>query len=312
MKYTLLFVAAIGCYAQNVSNLSAEIQRAPTATLYADRAAAYLAAGDARGALADTDRALDKDALNVRALSLRAQANAKLGRHSAAVTDLSGAIALAPTDAALYVARSEAYATIGDQPRALADRNEALRLDPTVVAALDRKPAVVAAPEPVAVVTAPPPAREPTVITPPPPIKPRSAKQGATKAPPATVPAITPAPAASSAAPALDTSSDTSPDDHYQVAKGLLGAGKYREAIAEMTEAIAAQPNNSVFYNTRGYAYYLTKDVKKALQDYDEALKLNPSYLNATHNRALARKASGDVAGAKADQQREAALSRKK
>ncbi len=295
----MLFAAVTGCYAQNVSTLSAEIQRAPSATLYAERAAAFLAAGDARGALADTDRALDKDALNVKALVLRAQANSKLNRFSAAVTDLSGAIALSPTDAALYVARSEAYTAIGDQPRALADRNEALRLDPNIAATLDRKPAAPApAPEQVAVV-APPPAREPTLITPPP----AAPKVQPAKAPAATAPAV--------AAPAPSATVDASADAHYQRAKTLINDRKYVEAIAAMDEAIKAQPKNAIYFNTRGYARYLAKDVKGAVKDYDEAIKLNPDYLNATHNRSLARRAAGDIPGADADKLREAELSKK-
>lgn len=302
MKYAFLFAAFTGCYAQNVSTLSAEIQRAPSATLYAERAAAYLAAGDARGALADTDRALDKDALSVRALVLRAQANSKLNRFSAAVTDLSGAIALAPTDAALYIARSEAYTAVGDQPRALADRTEALRLDPT--ASFDRKPTAAApAPEQVAVVAPPPPAREPTVVTPPPPPAPQAApKAQPAKAPAATAPAVAPTPA-----PATDASADA----HYQRAKTLINDRKYTEAVTEMNEAIKAQSQNAIYFNTRGYARYLAKDVKGAVVDYDEAIKLNPDYLNATHNRSVARRAAGDIAGADADKQREAELSKK-
>lgn len=299
MKYALLLVAVTGCFAQNVSTLSAEIQRAPSAKLYAERAAAYLAAGDARGALADTDRALDKDALSVRALVLRAQANSKLNRFSAAVTDLTGAIALAPTDAALYVARSEAYTAIGDQPRALADRAEALRLDPNAASLLERKPAAPA-PEQVAVV-APPPAREPTVVTPPPPAAPAPKAQPA-KAPVATAPAVVSTPV-----PSVDVSADA----HYQRAKTLINERKYTEAVTEMNEAIKAQPRNAIYFNTRGYARYLAKDVKGAVVDYDEAIKINPDYLNATHNRSVARRAAGDVAGADADKQREAELSKK-
>jgi hypothetical protein len=50
--------------------------------------------------------------------------------------------------------------------------------------------------------------------------------------------------------------------------------------------------------------------MKRALQDYDEAIRLNPEYLNATHNRAAARRAAGDNAGADADRRREAELTK--
>jgi tetratricopeptide (TPR) repeat protein len=291
MTYVLLFAVATTCFAQSVSTLSTELQKSPSASRYADRAAAYLAAGDPKGALADTDRALDKDALNVRALVLRAQANSKLNRFSAAITDLSGAIALSPNDAALYMARSYAYASISDEPRALADRNEALRLDANVVATMDRKLTEAPAPVQVAAV-APPPTRETTVVIPPP----TAPKTAPTKPPVATAPHV---------------STEATSTDPYQRAKTLLNEGKNSDAVAAMDEAIQAQPKNPVFYNTRGYARFLAKDIKGALQDYDEAIKLNPDYLNATQNRATARRAAGDKAGSDADKKRAAELSKK-
>lgn len=283
MKYGILILAATCCTGQNISTLTAQIQRTPTAALYVERASAYLAAGDARQAVADSDRALDRDALSVRALTLRAQGNMKLGRNSDAVTDLTGAIALAPTDATLYMTRAAAYAAIGDQPRALADRNEALRLDPSAVP--------VAAPEPVAVAAvATPPAPAPPVKPVPPPAKPAPAAK-----PTATAPVV-----------AVETA-----DSHYQRGKALLNQGKYVDAVAALNEAIKLEPTNPILFNTRGYASYLAKDVKKALADYDQAIKLNPDYLNATHNRAVARRAAGDAAGADADKKREAELTQK-
>ncbi len=296
MKYGILLAAALGCCAQSISSLTAEIQRTPTATLYVQRASAYLTAGDARAALADADRALDRDALSVRALTVRGQANTKLGRFSSTVADLTGAIALAPIDAALYLARSEAYAAIGDQPRAEADRNEARRLDPSIALP------PLAAPAPSTPIA--PPAKTPPqqTTTPPPPAK------------PVVLQAAVPDPAVTAKSPATPAppNAGASSESHYQTAKKLLDQRKLPEAIAELDEAIKLSPANPILFNTRGYAYYLAKDTKRALQDYDEAIRLNPDYLNATHNRALARKNAGDAAGAEADRKREAELSKKR
>jgi len=107
------------------------------------------------------------------------------------------------------------------------------------------------------------------------------------------------------------TASPGTTDSRYQRAKELLNKGNHADALTELNEAIKAQPTNPILFNTRGYAYYLAKDPKRAIQDYDAALKLNPDYLNATHNRAIARKAAGDKAGSDADRLREVELGKK-
>ena len=52
----------------------------------------------------------------------------------------------------------------------------------------------------------------------------------------------------------------------------------------------------------------MLRQYPRALQDLDEAIRLNPSYPNALRNRALARRAAGDVAGSAEDLAREQAL----
>jgi tetratricopeptide (TPR) repeat protein len=54
-------------------------------------------------------------------------------------------------------------------------------------------------------------------------------------------------------------------------------------------------------YNARGFAYYLEHDYQRALVDLDEAIRLNPQYLNAYQNRSRSRKAAGDTQGSAAD-----------
>jgi tetratricopeptide (TPR) repeat protein len=67
----------------------------------------------------------------------------------------------------------------------------------------------------------------------------------------------------------------------------------YREAIEELSLAIAADPTFALAYNARGFAYYLLREYPRALADFDKAIELNPGYKNALDNREAARRATG-------------------
>jgi tetratricopeptide (TPR) repeat protein len=277
-------------HAESIQNLTAQIQKKPSAALYMDRGAAYLDAGDAKQAVADFDRALDQNAVNVQALRLRAVAQTKLGHSSNAITDLSSAIALAPADATLYLARAEAYAASGDARHANEDRDEAVRLDPTMANATAN--------------VSPAPAVEPHVGSAPITVAANIAPNSRHEPDPVVIP---PAPA-----PAPEASADESADSLYQRGRDLVNKGQSAEGIELLNAAIQQQPNSATYYNARGFGYYLSKDFKKAIQDFDEALHLKPNYLNAVHNRALAKKNSGDNEGYAKDHELEVQLSKKK
>lgn len=282
MKLSALLLAGAGLLsAQTVQSLTVQIQRAPTAALYVQRGNVYLDAGDAKQAVADFDRALERDSMHVRALTLRAEAYSKLNRYGDAITDLSGAIALAPANAFLYVSRAEAYAASGDARHAQEDRVEATRLDPGI---LDRAKLV----------------------------KPPQEQGSAPKEPPAQVPAPAPPVRAQTPKPApAAPSSSADVSTRYQRGRDLIFKGQHSEGRAELEDAVRQEPNNSVLYNTLGFSYYSTKEYKRAIELFDRAIALNPNYVNAIRNRALARRSSGDNAGYEADHRRELELSGK-
>jgi tetratricopeptide (TPR) repeat protein len=312
--YAWLLFAATLCHAESIQNLTAQIQKKPTAALYMDRGTAYLEAGDAKQAVADFDRALDQNAVNVDALRLRALAQSKLGRSGNAITDLSSAIALAPADATLYLARAEAYASSGDARHANEDREEAVRLDPAVAEHVMKPLPPLApsaadlhlgsAPLTVAASVSPNSRHEPDQA-----IAIESAPAPAPKV--ASTPKI-PVAAATQPSATSSTPSDDSADGLYQRGRDLVNKGKPTEGIVLLTDAIRKEPKNSTYYNARGFGYYLAKDFKKAIQDFDEAIRLKPNYLNAIHNRALAKKNSGDAEGYNKDHELELDLSKRK
>ncbi len=93
-------------------------------------------------------------------------------------------------------------------------------------------------------------------------------------------------------------------EQHNLLGRQLSTAGRYREAIVELTEALRIAPNFALALNARGFALFMLHEWTPAIADLDRAILLNPNYGNAYHIRAIARKAIGDTAGAAADSER--------
>jgi len=78
--------------------------------------------------------------------------------------------------------------------------------------------------------------------------------------------------------------------------------GDYNRAIADYTEAIRLNPSYAEAYNNRGVVYYLKRDLDNAIADYSEAINHNYSNIEkAYHNRGLAYDVKGDYDNAIAD-----------
>ncbi|GCL40394.1 tetratricopeptide repeat protein [Dolichospermum planctonicum] len=72
---------------------------------------------------------------------------------------------------------------------------------------------------------------------------------------------------------------------------------KYKEAAAAINKAIELSPR-AVFYNNRGVVRSALGDKPGAIEDFNQAIKINPNYALAYSNRGLVRSQLGDKQGA--------------
>jgi tetratricopeptide (TPR) repeat protein len=61
----------------------------------------------------------------------------------------------------------------------------------------------------------------------------------------------------------------------------------FAQAIEDFNEAIRLEPKYANAFNNRGVAYRNTGDLDRALTDYDQAIFIKPDYYAAFYNRAL-------------------------
>ena len=72
------------------------------------------------------------------------------------------------------------------------------------------------------------------------------------------------------------------------------GEGKYDPAIQDFDKAIELKPSYAKAYNNRGNAYSNKGDHDRAIQDYNKVIELDPNYAGAYSNRGNAYDNKGD------------------
>lgn len=77
--------------------------------------------------------------------------------------------------------------------------------------------------------------------------------------------------------------------------------GNYDRAIQDYDQAIRLNPGFALALNNRGLAYEDKGNYDRAIQDYDQAIRLNPSLVAAFNNRGMVKRMKGDTAGGDAD-----------
>ena len=72
--------------------------------------------------------------------------------------------------------------------------------------------------------------------------------------------------------------------------------GEYRRAIEDYDQTLRLDPNFALAYNNRGNAYVDLGEYRRAIEDYDQTLRLDPNFALAYSNRGNAYVYLGDPA----------------
>ncbi len=90
-------------------------------------------------------------------------------------------------------------------------------------------------------------------------------------------------------------------DDFFLQASEKYNAGDLKGAIADYGQAIRLNPKNALAYASRGNVRYGLGDYKGAITDYDQTIRIDPKNVMAYNNRGAARSKLGDWKGEIAD-----------
>ena len=91
-------------------------------------------------------------------------------------------------------------------------------------------------------------------------------------------------------------------------ANAWMAQGDSLRAIADYSQALRLDPTDGVVYNFRGIAWLAQGDEEKAMADFNQAIQRKPQFAVAYQNRASLWERKGDCERATADQTRAAEL----
>jgi tetratricopeptide (TPR) repeat protein len=210
-------------------------------------------------AISDLTRAIQLLPTNTNALTSRGAAYLNLNNLGDALADFNRAAEIAPYAAGPFAWRGLVFSRQGEQERALSEINKAIRLDPNYTAAYGNLGEV-----------------------------------------------FTRLQQYDKAAEAYSKSLPGAPTVQVYTARGVdyLMLGDQARAQADFTAALKINPNYVAAYIGQGRAFFDVGKFIDATKSFDQALTLQPSNVDALLRRARSFELQGDFAGARADAQK--------
>jgi tetratricopeptide (TPR) repeat protein len=97
---------------------------------------------------------------------------------------------------------------------------------------------------------------------------------------------------------AMEKEPKLGPEAHYAIAKTLLLRGRRDDAENELEQAVAGDPQNAQYHTLLGTVYFERRRngdrLKKAIDEYKEAVRLNPKDASGYQSLGIAYSAAGD------------------
>jgi tetratricopeptide (TPR) repeat protein len=101
---------------------------------------------------------------------------------------------------------------------------------------------------------------------------------------------------------------DQAAEAYYMRGLALHNQGKYDAAVSDFEQAIRHDPGESLYHGALGFTYLTIKSYGKAVEKFDEVIRLDKDKILAYQHRAEAHRALGAISKAEADDQTVAAL----
>ncbi len=315
---------------------------------YLARASARAAKGNNAAAMSDVNEAIRRDSRNPEAYLLRGRMYQQQGDSDKSLADYGSVLALTPNSEKAYLGRAAVLLRDGFADRAMIDCDNAVRANTNSFAAyLCRAQSYVEQGQPERAIgeinrasltaqqlgqplgflndtwqSLQPPADDSPAAT--------VSVNPTVPAADAATPKEAPRPAEPPASPPKPTVSELlrplpappAPKAKVAVARGAaeyetLGrsssqSAMWEDALAALNRSIEIDPQRATAFNARGYVELLMRQFNPAISDFSEAVRLNSAYANAYHNRAVARRRTGDIKGAAEDDRTASALASRK
>jgi tetratricopeptide (TPR) repeat protein len=107
----------------------------------------------------------------------------------------------------------------------------------------------------------------------------------------------------------IEKTQERDPVSYYSRALAYDEMGQFESAIEDYDKAIALNPSFTNAYNNRGLDFYEIGQLDRAIADFDHAISLNPAHAQAYYNRGLVFDKMGQLDKALADYDRAISLS---